>query len=175
MKDLPIYYCNIEDNTEGIDFISFVEFPAVDVNWFAFSKEKEKKLYFSDDEKHIVTSVALRADYPIYRNDNGREYYIVFTKENILKLVEKFFKDEKTKNVNLEHSIQVDGCYLIESYFAGEENIFGVSVGSWIVSYKVENEDVWNKIKSGQFNGFSIEGNMNVEKEDEIDEFLRKL
>lgn len=172
MKELPIYYCNLDNDEEGIQFMSFVQNPAVDVNWFTFSEEKP--LYFSDEEKHIVTSVALRADYPIYRNNGKEEYYIVFTKDNILKLVEKFFKDDKTKSVNLEHKQPVDNCYLIESYFAKENNDFGVSEGSWICSYKVENQDVWNKIKNKEFNGFSIEGQLNIEK-DEFEEFINKI
>ena len=33
-----------------------------------------------------------------------------------------------------------------------------VADGSWFVSYLIDNEDVWSKVKSGEFKGFSVEG-----------------
>ena len=33
--------------------------------------------------------------------------------------------------------------------------------GSWFVSMLVENDEVWNKVKEGLINGFSIEGIFN--------------
>jgi len=30
--------------------------------------------------------------------------------------------------------------------------------GSWFGSYKVDNEEIWAKVKSGEFQGFSVEG-----------------
>jgi hypothetical protein len=39
--------------------------------------------------------------------------------------------------------------------------------GSWFGSFKVENESVWNKIKSGEFKGFSVQGMFQYRKEKE--------
>lgn len=158
--DLPIFYINIDSDDElGIEKMSFVEAPAVEINWQAFDEQKAQKLLFADEEKHIVTSVALRANFPIYRRDaKFGEYYLIFSKEQISKIVERFFRKGLTGSVNVEHSKDVDGCYLIESYFAKEDNAFGVDAGSWICSYKVDNADVWKGVKDGTFKGFSIEG-----------------
>lgn len=66
--------------------------------------------------------------------------------------------------VNLEHSVDTEGVYLIQSFIKNSEagiNPVGfedIENGSWFTAYKVENEDVWQKIKSGELNGFSIEG-----------------
>lgn len=176
MKNIPIYRVVLSDDADGITKMSFVKYPAVDINWIALAKDEEvKSLMLFDEDKHIVTSVALRADYPIYRCGEQGEYYTIFTKEDIEKIVEKFFRDNKINNVNLEHSINVNDCYLIESYFAKADNDFGVKEGSWICSYKVDNPQVWSDIKNNKFNGFSIEGYFTFEEYDELEEEINKI
>ena len=36
---------------------------------------------------------------------------------------------------------------------------FNVPAGTWMTSYKINDFETWNKIKSGELNGFSIAGN----------------
>ena len=36
--------------------------------------------------------------------------------------------------------------------------------GSWAVSMRIENDDLWNKIKDGDYLGFSIEGMFSEEE-----------
>jgi hypothetical protein len=40
---------------------------------------------------------------------------------------------------------------------------FDVPKGTWMVSYKINNKETWQKIKNGELNGFSITGNF-IEK-----------
>jgi hypothetical protein len=51
--------------------------------------------------------------------------------------------------------------------------------GSWFVSMLVENEDVWNQVKQGNVNGFSIEGIFNyspkVSKEQQVMSEIYKI
>lgn len=168
---LPIYDVLIgEMNT-----ISLVEHPAIEENFLCFASQKELKLSF-DEEKHIVFGPALIADKPIYRRDiAGREYYVVFTAEVIEKLYMDFMKNSKF--FNLEHSDKIANCYLIESFIkrvglnpVGFEE---VSDGSWFISLKVEDDTLWEQIKQGKFNGFSIEST--VEVVDEVDNLIDEL
>lgn len=178
---IPVYNI-VVGNAKGIQKMSLVENPAVDENFIAFAKEE--KLKFSvDEEQHIVFGVALRADFPIYRNDNQRgEYYVVFTKDAVRDMYEKFMMDG-ANNVNLNHSQDTDGCYIIQSFIKDVDkgiNPTGfedVEDGSWFCAYKIENEDVWAKVKSGDYNGFSIEGTFNLETPDvdELDELVKSL
>lgn len=175
LNGLPVYYCDYTDASE-IELVSFVDEPAVDVSWVALSKQPQQPLYLSSDEYHTVTGVVLRAGYPIYRHQEGREFYIVFTKESIRKYVERFFREKRTSDVNLDHSDKTDGCYLIESYFVGEDNRFGVEEGSWVCTYKVDNSDVWKDIKAGKFKGFSVEAIVDLREDDiefDIDQILK--
>lgn len=162
------------DQLTGLDAISLVEYPAVEVDFLKFSKEEPIKLQFENEEKRIITGVALLADTPIYRvKPDGEEYYIVFDKDTIEQLITKYAKYMFQNLVNIEHSDShfVDGLYMIESYIKNSDrgiapNEFSaVPDGSWIVSYKVDNMDVWEKIRSGEVKGFSVQGFFNLIEE----------
>ncbi len=181
-----IYKIKIDptDQITGMDAISLVECPAVEVDFLKFSKEEPKSLQFANEEKRIITGVALLADTPIYRvKPDGEEYYVVFDRETIEQLVTKYSKYMFNNFVNIEHSDQhfVDGMYMIESYLKNSERgivpteFSEIPDGSWIVSYKVDNIDVWEKIKSGEVKGFSIQGVFNLieqKEEPSIDDMI---
>ena len=172
INNLPLYELMFDDNdsTLGCSKISLVESPAVEEFFLKFSKDVEEKehksFYFKDDSKHIVTGIAMRADYPIYRNQDGQEFYVQFSKDTIDKMMQKFMKEQRLFDISLDHNQDVKDCYLTESFIINKErgicpNEFSdVEDGSWIISVKIENQDVWNKICSGEVKGFSIETEM---------------
>ena len=160
-------YIDPTDFETGMDAISLVADPAVEVDFLKFGKDKPMSLNFADEERHIITGIALLADTPIYRiAPDKTEYYVRFTKDCIRQLVEKYFKFGLTNSVNIEHKDNqfVDGVTMLESYIIDKErgicpNEFASAPdGSWVVSYKVNNLDVWDKIKTGEVMGFSIQG-----------------
>lgn len=131
------------------------------------------------EEQRIASGPLMLADTPIYRNDGGKEYYVVFPKETIRQIVLKFFKKGYQSNVNLMHDANqaVNGVTMFESWISDSnrgikpmQGFEDAPDGSWFGSFKVENDDVWNKIKSGEFKGFSVEGFFNYKKDsDTID------
>ncbi len=173
LNGIPVYSLVIDEFSEedGISTMSIVEQPAVEKNFLLFAKHNGTKKTFEyslNEEKRIITGVALRCDYPIYRNDGGKEYYITMDADVIRKMVYKFMRDMRIKNVNIDHDFGIDGVYLIESFFLDDKNRSGypefedVAGGSWIVSYKVDNENVWSKIRNGELKGFSVELTANM-------------
>ena len=152
----------------GVDAISFVDMPATQVNFFTFkaADQEEAKRYCFDEERRIVTGVAMVPDMPIYRKDDTGEYYVKFSKETIEQISVKFFKNNFTNNTNMMHNTgnNLDGVTLFESFIVDSRR--GVQAlseqeaidGTWIVSYKIENDSLWNDVKSGKFKGFSVEG-----------------
>lgn len=179
MEKLKIYELSIsEDDTLGMDGVSLVEYPAVEVNFLTFNEQKPIQLQFNES-RHIISGVALLADTPIYRN-NGvyGEHYIVFTKETIRKMVERYSKNQLLNSVNIEHNDNqfVEGVTMIESYFIDHERgiipaeFSNIPDGSWIVSFKVNNKDVWDLIKEGEVKGFSIQGFFNYGDEISMNE-----
>lgn len=167
MKKLYDISIDPTDFETGLNAISLVENPAVEVDFLAFAKDEPAVLQFADEERHIITGIALLADTPIYRiAPDKTEYYVRFTKDCIRQLVEKYFKFGLTNSVNIEHKDNqfVDGVTMLESYIIDKERgicpseFASAPDGSWVVSYKVNNLDVWNKIKSGEVKGFSVQG-----------------
>ncbi len=176
-KGLPLFdmVINEEEGKEGMNFISLVKEPATEKNFFMFNlfgkkrKEVEKEFNFgiADEEKQLVTGVVMLADTPILRNMNGEKFYINFTKEIIEEMSFKYMKDQFGKRVNLDHDQddQVQGVYLVETYLFDKSRgakipdyIGEIPEGSWIATFKIENEDVWKRVKAGEFEGFSLEG-----------------
>ena len=161
-----VYYINIDESEElGMFSVSLVDYPAVETSFLCFNEEKPKQLFFAKPEEHIITGVALRADLPIYRRrPDGSEYYVVFTKETIKKMVARYSKQGMMNNVDLQHSGKlVSGVYMVESFIINDERgirpkeFADIEDGSWIVSYYVEDESLWEHIKNGNdLNGFSI-------------------
>lgn len=167
-KGLPVYNIAIDfDGEEGLELVSLVDEPAVMESFLKFKEAGSMKIIFtSDEEQHIISGVSLLADTPIYRCDDGvNGYYVVFTKDTIRELVEKYNKENKTNLTSLQHNGEViSDCIMVESYFIDKER--GICPkefehcpdGSWITSYKVTSDELWNEIKtSGELNGFSVE------------------
>ena len=165
---LPVYKLTINefDEETGIDFVSLVENAAIQKDFLAFS-ESPIKFAIQDEEKRIVTGAAMIADLPIYRRDDVRgEYYVVFDKESIFKIAKKWARSNQYNAVNTHHKTPIaDGVSLFESYIIDRQRgvmppmgFEEVADGSWFVSYLIDNEDVWSKVKSGEFKGFSVEG-----------------
>jgi hypothetical protein len=145
------------------------------LSWAESKLRQIDKQSFSiqDEEERIITGALMLADTPIYRNDGNGEYYVVFGKDTIKKIAQKYFKKGYQNNVNLMHdSGQVmDGVTMFESWIVDEKRgvkpmkgFEDVKEGSWFGSFKVENEEVWNMIKDGKVKGFSVEGIFNYSK-----------
>lgn len=160
--ELPIYLMTIDEVDEGVSYVALVESPAIERPFHAFSKERMK--FAETGEKRVLTGPLMLADTPILRRDKTRgEYYVIFQKETIRKMVQKYFKQGNQHNVNAEHSKELDGVYMFESYLIDRERGINpptgfedVADGSWFGSFKVENDAVWEA--RDQFTGFSIEG-----------------
>ena len=169
---------NDDDNT-GMNFISLVEKPAVEVDFLKFNKQEPVSFHF-DTSKHIITGVVCLADTPIYRySQNLGEYYVVFTKDTIEKMMLKYSKMGLNNSVDLQHNEKpVPGVIMIESYIYNSERgvapkEFYVPDGSWIASFKVENDALWNEIQTGNsLKGFSLSGFFTIEPTEE--EFSKK-
>lgn len=172
-----IYYIDINDEDEtGLDAISLVQHPAIEVDFLCFNEDTEKIDFSADEDKHILTAVALRADHPIYRRNGDYEYWVVFTKDVIRKLVTKYAKNNLFNSVNIEHNDYsfVKSAYMIESYIVDKargivpSEFKDIEDGSWIVSYYIDDESLWDVVKNTDaLNGLSVQGLFKlVEKQD---------
>lgn len=183
--NIPIFNAIITTDTMGIDRISLVSAPAVKSDFLKFSKNVKQVMFSADEEKRIITGVLMRCDFPIYRNDEQLgEYYIKFDANTCRMMAEKLLFDDNQNKVNIEHlpNSDVEGVEMFELFIKDTEkgiNPTGfedITNGSLFATFKVYNEKIWEAIKAGKFNGFSIEGTFEFEDvENDVDEELNEV
>ena len=151
----------------GVDAISIVEHPAIEMDFIALNEHtKEVKLKSIDEERRILLGAALVPNKMIYRKGADEDFYIYFSNDTIRKASEMFLSGGNQNNSTLEHEEKLTGLSVVESWIVEDKDkdktsLYGldVPVGTWMVSMKVYNEEVWQEfVKSGKVKGFSIEG-----------------
>jgi len=159
----------ISDENEAltIDAISLVTSPAIEQDFVYFSKEKNNLTFAKvDEEKRDLISPALIPNKQIFRYDpnTDSEYYVYFSKETVKKASHLYLKHNNHHKATEQHTDRVSGVLTVESWIKeGEQdksNLYGFNlpIGTWFVKMKIENDEVWSKIKSGELKGLSIEG-----------------
>lgn len=164
---MEVYELFIEEDSEfsGVEAISIVEQPAIEEDFVALKAQKVQ-LAEIDSEKRILMGPALIPDKKIYRRNGDEEYYIFFSEDTVRKASELFLSRGNQNNSTLEHEYQLKGMSVVESWIVEDEKKdksalynLGMSKGTWMVSVKVNNEEVWQEfVKTGRVKGFSIEG-----------------
>lgn len=101
----------------------------------------------------------------------------------------RYFKNGLGNQVNIEHQgPMIEGLTMIESYIKDSSRNVSpiefqdVTDGSWIATFKVENDDVWNKIKEEHtLKGFSLQGwfsygdEVKLSEVDDYDQWLEDI
>jgi hypothetical protein len=149
----------------GIDAISLVEHPAIEEDFIALNSQRVE-FATQSEEKRILMGAALVPNKPIYRVDGENEFYVYFSEGTIRKASELFFQKAKQNNATLEHEVGINGLTVVESWIIEDETHdksrkygFDLPVGTWMVSMKVNNPEIWDGwVKTGKVKGFSIEG-----------------
>ena len=161
--DIIELFIDEEDEVSGIDAISVVENPAIEEDFIAL-KNQEFNLAEVDKEKRILMGAALVPNKPIFLRSGENEYYIYFSRETVRKASELFFIRGNQSRSTLEHDIPLNGLTVVESWIVESDKDksrqynMNVQIGTWMVSMKVLNEDIWeNYVKTGKVKGFSIE------------------
>lgn len=181
-RKIKKYKVGIDSETEAI---SMVTEPAIESDFVFFSKDKDiVKEALSSDEKHMVYGAVLRPDFPIYRYDGENEYYLEFTSESIERMARDYMMNYRQGNVTIQHEEYANEVFMVESWIKQDmDKDKSVSVGldkslpigTWFCGFYVNNNDIWERIKSGELKGFSVEAMIDLEdfakvkKEDEFE------
>jgi len=172
--NLPVYKITIDpeysENGEdlGIEQIAFTSTPAIKVMGMAFNSQV-KPMIFTDDLKYRIVAPAL-IPMEIYRKDDedGKEYYVKFSIEEIEKIHSKFMKDMSNKDLfNLEHDTEKTvPAYVLEAWIVDTPkedkaySSFGIEVpeGTLMVTAQVTDKEYYAQLVADGQVGFSIEG-----------------
>lgn len=171
-NNLPLYTMDVDGNgvtEDGVEFVALVDRPAIRRGFLAFRDEAPRPMVFSvtSEDRRIVSGPLMLADTPIYRSDEEGEYYVTFPAAVIERIARKFARQGNHANVNEMHDSdrQVAGVVMFETWLTDStrgtlplKGYEDAPEGSWFGSFAVDNEEVWQQIKTGAFTGFSVEG-----------------
>lgn len=182
-KGLPLFVVEFDDSESVFNNVAFVTEPAIAENFIQLSKQDDISIKLNvDDEKRIVSGPALIPDMPIYRNQGGKQFYITWEAETIKQMAINFFRNSRQNAGNVEHQLPVNGITYFESYLINKKRGIcpkeyeNLPDGTWILSAKVTNDEVWSLVKEGTLTGFSIDvSNVQFTEEKEIDSFEELL
>ena len=176
-----------DEAKDGVFAVSLVEEPAIEEDFVALSTDRIE-LKVADEERKVVVGLALVPEKKIYRFMKGKEFNIFFSKDTISKAQELYMKKLNLNNVTAEHEEKVTGASVIESWIVEDSkndktNLYNLKAteGSWAIMMKIDNEELWAKVKSGEFKGFSIEGifggfeQLEASKDKDIVEQIKEL
>ena len=183
--ELPIIELTLEELEQGIDATALVENPAIQRNWMAFKEHKDFKFKTHNEDKRILAGALMVADFPMYRNMNGKEFFVKFTSKTIEELADRMVLNNKLTAFNFEHDAKKELADMhIQQFFIINTEL-GVNTpigfeelpnGSLFAFVKVNNEQVWNDyVKTGIVKGFSIEGNFATKEEFSEQTFLNEF
>ena len=169
MKETKIVELIIADDSQelAIDAISLVTSPAIEQDFVYFGKEKNNLTFAKvDEEKRMLVSPALIPNKQIFRHDpnTDSDYYVFFSKETVRKASELYLKHNNHHKATYQHQDRVSGVLTVESWIKegdmDKSKLYGYNLpnGTWFVKMKIENDELWNKIKEGELKGLSIEG-----------------
>jgi len=161
---------------QGVNAISLVEHPAIESNFIALKADEIPVKLAKDEERRVVMGAVLIPDKPIMRRDpkTKEEFYIYFSSATIQNVAEHFLLRGNQSKATLEHEKSAAGITLVESWLVvdpeKDKSAFyelNVPAGTWMAALKVNNDTVWNDfIKTGELQGFSIEGYFGMEMRD---------
>jgi len=169
MKETKIVELVISDDSQelAIDAISLVTSPAIEQDFVFFGKEKNNLTFAKvDEEKRMLVSPALIPNKNIFRHDpnTDSDYYVYFSKETVRKAAELYLKHNNHHKATYQHQDRVSGVLTVESWIkegdSDKSKLYGYDLpnGTWFVKMKIENDELWEKIKDGELKGLSIEG-----------------
>ena len=169
MKATKIVELVIQDDNQelAIDAISLVTSPAIEQDFVFFGKEKNNLTFAKvDEEKRMLISPALIPNKQIFRHDpnTDSDYYVFFSKATVEKAAFLYLKHNNHHKATYQHQDRVSGVLTVESWIkegdSDKSKLYGYDLpdGTWFVKMKIENDELWQKIKAGELKGLSIEG-----------------
>lgn len=164
-----IFELILDENSEGVFAISLVDKPATKSNWVAFSELQKMEFKEVEGNRNLLMGAVLIPDLLIDRmGADGKIFQVFLSAETIQKTAYKFMKDSNQNESTLQHKTKVNGVTVVETWLK-EHNVndksvmqgFDYPLNTWVAVLSVENEDIREKIKSGEIKGLSIEGIFN--------------
>lgn len=107
----------------------------------------------TDNEKRVITGVVYEPNVPDSQGD-------FMEADTIEKIAYDFM--ENHQNIDIEHDFKAnENIKIVESYITKSSGVIGnriVKQGAWVMTVKVNDDEIWKNIKNGKLNAFSMGG-----------------
>lgn len=170
-KKIKRYYASMNTETSGVFKADIVDKPAIEEKVFHFTEQKKMFYLAANADRRIITGPALIPDLPIYRCEMiegvKQEFEIVFTADIIEQAMMRFMQVTQKNMVGVMHqsSEPEKDLFIMECFMSDKSRGISAPKGfehlpdrTWYLSGKINNDDVWNRVKLGELTGWSIEG-----------------
>ncbi|WP_162742360.1 XkdF-like putative serine protease domain-containing protein [Nitratireductor sp. OM-1] len=104
----------------------------------------------ADEEQQLVYGEVYAPTVPDSQGD-------FMTREAIQEMAHGFMRRGLVTKIDVQHTREESGCYVVESFIARDDDPTFIP-GSWVLGVKIPDPSVWNLVKSGELNGFSLDG-----------------
>lgn len=120
----------------------------------------------SDEEQQMVYGIVYSPD----EVDSQGDYTDI---EVIKQMSYDFMKNKNVENIDVDHTFKNEDAFVAESWLIkSPDSLFpNEKEGSWAVGIKVNNPEIWNKIKNKEINGLSMAG---IAETEEINKVKKK-
>lgn len=169
---IPIFDVFVDDDSLGLTAVSLVDMPAISEDFIAMSKAVQR-LWFNKEKHEVVGPLLIPNQLILRYAEDGSAYYIRWGKETIKKAADKYLMQGRFNNITIMHEDidkddserMQDNVYLkkmwiindAKSDIANVQYGYHLPEGTLMAKYKVYNRSIWQRIKSGELRGFSIE------------------
>lgn len=172
---MKVYECKLNKDNQGVLAISAVQNGAMQESFVKLSKDDRKRIIkLSSDEQQMVYSAVLVPDRLVYRSAEsmgGEEAYIKFSADTIKDVAVQFMGSDDIHAATLEHDgNECDKFQTVESWIIDDAacdkavslGFEDLPAGTWMMGRKVLDVELWNEIKEGTYDAFSIEGKFDM-------------
>lgn len=116
------------------------------------SEPVEEKLVVKSvqEDKRLFTAVVLRPNTPDSQGD-------IYNEEVVEKACHDY--NEFCRQGNLQHLVETDLVVTVESWIAKADMLLGegeVVTGDWLMTVRVDDDEIWDMCLKGEFTGFSV-------------------
>ena len=162
-KDLPLYDITLEDFAQGMYKISLVDKPAIEENFIYFSKTEIVEMFANDERKEVVGPIMIPNKEILRFSPENGYYYVRFTEETIREIMYNYSKKGLFNEFGIHHEYDTQDVVMLEVWMKESDNDkskdygYNLPNGTVFVKAKIESDELFSAIKSGEVNGFSIE------------------
>jgi hypothetical protein len=169
-----------DETKGGVSAISLVSSPAILTNFIKFNEDiPTVKLILADEDKRIVLGPVIIPNIKIFRSGKSlgldQDAYCYFRENTIRALAEDYLMKAKNNNVTIQHeektfSVKMLESWIVEDTVKDKSSLYGFELpkGSWVASFKIEDDTLWKAIKNNELAGFSIEAALGLLPKGEI-------